>query len=187
MAGLGRKVWAAGDVLAAADVNGYLMDQAVMVFDDATARTAAIGTPTEGMMSYTKDDNAVQVYNGTAWAAVDTTTSSLNGTAIVYTVTASTATAYTLAATDNGKILQFTGGTTVITIGTATAMSSGGRVEILNDASAMTISAGTGVTLGGAGTAGTGVSFSVGSQYDGLGIIALGSNAYRVIGNISVV
>jgi len=34
MAGLGRKVFAAGEVLTAANVQGYLQDQAVMVFDE---------------------------------------------------------------------------------------------------------------------------------------------------------
>jgi hypothetical protein len=69
MAGLGRKVWGAGDVLAAADVNGYLMDQAVMTFADSAARTSAIGTPTQGMVSYLQDTSTLQVY-GTAWADV---------------------------------------------------------------------------------------------------------------------
>lgn len=69
MAGLGRKVWTAGEVLAAADVNGYLADQVVMVFDDAAARTSAIGTPAEGMMSYLKDIDQVQVYN-TEWSQI---------------------------------------------------------------------------------------------------------------------
>ena len=187
MAGLGYKVFAAGEVLTAANVNGYLMDQAVMVFDDSTARSSAIGTPTEGMMSYTKDDNAVQVYDGSSWTAVDTTISSINGTAVTYTLTASTATAYTLQASDNGKILQFTGGTTTITIGTATAMTAGQRVEFLNDTPSLTVAAGTGVTIGGAGTAGTGVSFTTGSQYTGFAVVALGSDAYRIIGNITAV
>jgi hypothetical protein len=38
MAGLGRRVFSAGEVLTAANVNGYLMDQSVMVFDDDAAR-----------------------------------------------------------------------------------------------------------------------------------------------------
>ena len=72
MAGLGRKVFSAGEVLTAANVNGYLMDQAVMVFDDATARSSAIGTPTAGMVSYLVDIAQVQAYGGTAigWTAI---------------------------------------------------------------------------------------------------------------------
>jgi hypothetical protein len=77
MAGLGRQVFTAGEVLTAADVNGYLMDQAVMVFADATARTAAIAAPTEGMVTYLSDTNVLYLYDGSAWEAVDTTASGL--------------------------------------------------------------------------------------------------------------
>ena len=42
-----------GQVLTAAQVDDYLMRQAVMRFDDATARTTALsGVLVEGMMSY---------------------------------------------------------------------------------------------------------------------------------------
>lgn len=67
MAGLGKKTFSDGEVLSAADVNGYLMDQSVMRFADSTARTAAIGTPTEGMVTYLDDVNQIEVYDGTAW------------------------------------------------------------------------------------------------------------------------
>jgi hypothetical protein len=186
MAGLGRKVWTAGEVLAAADVNGYLMDQTVMVFDDASARSSAIGTPTQGMLSYLKDTGQVEAY-GTAWAGIDTTVSSLNASAIINTLTASTATAYDVLDTDQGKVLQFTASTAVVTVGTATAFTAGQRVDILADSTDFTLSAGTGVTFSGAGTAGTALSFTVGAQYEALTVIGLGSDAYRIIGNISAV
>jgi len=67
MAGLGRKVFAAGDVLAAADVDGYLMDQTVMTFAGTAARSSAIGTASEGMYTYLSDTNDTQFYNGSAW------------------------------------------------------------------------------------------------------------------------
>ena len=66
MAGLGRKVFTAGEVLTAANVNGYLMEQSVMVFADEAARTSAIGTPSAGMMSFLVDIAQVQAYGGTA-------------------------------------------------------------------------------------------------------------------------
>ena len=70
MSGLGRKEFTAGEVLAASDVNGYLMDQSVMVFADEAARTSAIGTPTEGMFTYTSDDDAFEYWDGSAWQSV---------------------------------------------------------------------------------------------------------------------
>ena len=70
MAGLGRKVWSAGDVVAAADVQGYLQDQSVMVFADAGSRTTAISAPTEGMVTYLSDTNALEYYDGSAFVGV---------------------------------------------------------------------------------------------------------------------
>lgn len=69
-AGLGYKEFATGDVLTAADANGYLASQVVMVFASAAARTSAITSPQEGMISYLKDTNATEYYSGSAWAAV---------------------------------------------------------------------------------------------------------------------
>jgi hypothetical protein len=72
MAGAGYKLFATGDVLTASDVNTYLMQQTVMVFNDAAARTTALsGVVAEGMLSYLKDTNAVEVYNGSSWVASD--------------------------------------------------------------------------------------------------------------------
>jgi hypothetical protein len=70
MAGLGKKTFVAGEVLLAQDVNGYLMDQSVMVFGGTAARSSAIPTPTEGMMSYRTDDDVVEVFDGSAYVGV---------------------------------------------------------------------------------------------------------------------
>jgi hypothetical protein len=69
MAGLGRKTFNSGDVLNAADVQGYLMDQMVMVFDGTAERGSAIPTPSAGMVAYSTA-TGFQVYNGTAWVSV---------------------------------------------------------------------------------------------------------------------
>jgi hypothetical protein len=69
-AGLGYIEFATGDILTAAAANGYLASQTVMVFADATARTAAITSPQEGMFSYLKDTNATQYYSGSAWVSI---------------------------------------------------------------------------------------------------------------------
>lgn len=72
MAGAGFKTFNTGDVLTAADVNTYLMQQTVMVFADSAARTTALGANvSEGMLSYLKDTNQVEVYNGSSWVASD--------------------------------------------------------------------------------------------------------------------
>jgi hypothetical protein len=63
-----RKVFTAGEVLAAADVNSFLMDQTVMVFAGTAARGSAIGTATEGMYAHLNDTDTLTYYNGSAWA-----------------------------------------------------------------------------------------------------------------------
>lgn len=68
-AGLGFKTFTTGEVLTAADTNGYLM-QGVNVFASAAARSAAITSPQEGQMSYLKDTDSVESYSGSAWVAV---------------------------------------------------------------------------------------------------------------------
>jgi hypothetical protein len=67
----GYKDWSAGDILTAADLEDYTVKQSVMRFADASARTTALsGVLAEGMMSYLKDTNSVEVYDGSAWLGV---------------------------------------------------------------------------------------------------------------------
>jgi hypothetical protein len=67
-AGQGFKTFTTGEVLTAADVNGYLM-QGVLVFASEAARNAAITSPQEGQFAFTKDNNSLWYYTGSAWAA----------------------------------------------------------------------------------------------------------------------
>jgi hypothetical protein len=67
-AGLGFKTFTTGEVLTAADVNGYLM-QGVLVFASEAARNSAITSPQEGQFAFTKDTNSLWYYTGSAWAA----------------------------------------------------------------------------------------------------------------------
>jgi hypothetical protein len=71
-AGLGFKDFTTGEVLTAADVDGYLM-QGVWVFASAAARDAAVTSPQEGNFAYLKDTNVTTYYTGSAWANLDTT------------------------------------------------------------------------------------------------------------------
>jgi hypothetical protein len=68
MAGAGYNLFATGNVLTAAQVNTYLMQQSVMVFASSAARTTALsGVLAEGMVSYLQDTNSLEVYDGSAW------------------------------------------------------------------------------------------------------------------------
>jgi hypothetical protein len=207
MAGLGRKVFSPGDILAAADVQNYLQDQAVMVFNNATDRTTALGTAvSEGMVSYLKDTDALQVY-GTAWANVsqvgDITavtagtgltgggtsgdvTLNVNTATMVFGATAVSAAYTAVAGLDNGTIIVT--GTAAVTVTVPDVISTGDSINIIRDTSGtVTIAAGTGVTSwAGIGTAGTAVTFKIDQQYNGAQVIKTAANTYRVIGKITV-
>jgi hypothetical protein len=87
MAGAGYKLFATGDVLTAAQVNTYLMQQTVMVFASSAARTSALsGVLAEGMVSYLQDTNSLEVYDGSAWiGATGDITALTQGTGISIT------------------------------------------------------------------------------------------------------
>lgn len=64
---MSRKVFTAGEVLAAADVNSFLMDQTVMSFAGTAARGSAIPSPVNGMTTYLEDTKDLRIYDGSAW------------------------------------------------------------------------------------------------------------------------
>ena len=213
MAGAGYKIWSAGDVLAAAEVNTYLMEQAVMVFADSAARTSAIGTPTEGMVAFLKDTDALEYYDGSSWTGVsnpgditavtagtaltgggssgdvtldvDLAAIAINNTQITNTLTSSTATAYTLGTADAGIFLRFTDAA-AITVSTATDFAVGEQVQIFGDGTALTITT-DGATIAGAGTSVTAGTFTTGAQYEAVSIFCVDTDTYRIIGNITAV
>jgi len=65
-----RKVFTAGEVLAAADVNSFLMDQTVMSFAGTAARGSAIPTPVNGMTTYIENTRDLTIYDGSTWNGV---------------------------------------------------------------------------------------------------------------------
>lgn len=86
----GRKVWAADEVLSAADLNEYLGDQVITIFSSATARDSAMLTPIEGQTVYLQDSNVYQSWNGSAWVSLGNAVGTVpNAT---YALTAGTAT-----------------------------------------------------------------------------------------------
>jgi hypothetical protein len=175
MSGSGRKIWDVGVKLASADLNAYVSEQVIYYYEDAAARTAAIGTPSQGLMSYRADVNIVEGYNGTRWV-------NMNGKQELNT---QAGTAYAITTSDISRLVRFTSGSAVnVTLGTGIA-SPGERVEILQDgAGTVTLSAGTGVSIFGAGTAGTAYTLGL---YEAASIYCVSSNSYRVIGNVRAV
>jgi hypothetical protein len=74
-----------------------------MVFADAAARTSAITSPQEGMISFLKDTNATQYYSGSAWVSIDSgSTSPLTTKGDLYTYSTTDA---RLGVGSNGQVL----------------------------------------------------------------------------------
>jgi hypothetical protein len=122
-AGLGFKTFTTGEVLSAADVNGYLM-QGVLVFASAVARDAAITSPQEGQFAYLKDTNVTTYYTGSAWANVDSTgmTNPMTTTGdTIYSSSGSTPARLAIGST--GNVLTVAGG-----VPTWAAPAGGGKV-----------------------------------------------------------
>jgi hypothetical protein len=67
MAGAGFKDFVAGDVLTAAQVDTYLMQQSIMNFAGTAARASAITSPAEGYMTYLQDTDQLSYYDGSNW------------------------------------------------------------------------------------------------------------------------
>lgn len=124
-AGLGFKTFTTGEVLTAADTNGYLM-QGINVFATTAARDAAITSPQEGQFAFTKDTNGLWYYDGAAWVASGATGDiegvtagvgiSGGGTSGTVTVTNSMATTMTT----KGDLVPATGSGTFARLGVGT-------------------------------------------------------------------
>ena len=64
----GYREFQTGEILTSANVNEFLMEQAVLTFPDAAARTAALaGVLREGILTYNEDTAQLEVYDGTAF------------------------------------------------------------------------------------------------------------------------
>ena len=195
----GFRTWTPLEVITASNVQEYLQNQTVLYFDNASARSSAVTTPTEGMHSYLDDVELVEVYSDGSWVSANSvggtvagsqvvgaiTSATINATNVVNTLTNSTATAFTFASANQSQTVRFTSASNVTaTISTATSFTPGQRVDLLQDgAGTVTVVPGAGVTIAGRGTAGTAYALT---QYDGATIFCVDTNTYRIIGNVTV-
>lgn len=69
MTGGGFRTFSGGQTLTAADVQDFLMDQAVMNFAGTAARGSALPTPSEGMVAHI-GGGSLTVWDGSAWLNV---------------------------------------------------------------------------------------------------------------------
>jgi len=170
-AGLGFKDFTTGEVLTAADVDGYLM-QGIWVFASAAARDAAVTSPQEGNACYLKDTNQVLTYSGSAWVAV-----------LSISFNAQTA-AYTLVAGDAFKLVTVSD-TVSRTVTIPPSVFTAGQIINVQriGTGAVPFAAGAGVTI--TSTGATASAPTLRAQYSAASIICTASNTFTVLGDIA--
>jgi hypothetical protein len=168
------KVFANGFPLQASELNNFLMNQTVMVFASSAERASTLTAPTEGMITYLQDTNALQSYNGSAWVAVGQD-ATVSAGIIVTTVTDRSAN-YTLVAADENTFIRSTG--SAITITVPDVLNNGESVNFVQAGTGQITFAGSGVTINSADA-----NLKTAKQFAGATLTKLGG-AYYLIGNL---
>ena len=202
MAGAGYKLFTTGQVLTAAEVNTYLQEQVIMVFASATARTTALsGVLSEGMVSYLKDTNATEVYDGSAWVGIGNsgditgvTTGSdsgltggvTSGTAdlkLQLQFNAQTGTTYTLVVGDLNKLVTCSNASGITLTVPPSVFSAGNQIHIQQiGAGQVTFAQGAGVTI--TSTGATASAPKLRKQYSAATVICTASNTFTIVGDL---
>jgi len=165
------KIFANGNPLQASEINLNLMQQAIAVFTDATAREAAIATPVNGQFAYLTGTSNLTKYTGAAWE-----------NAIVIPDTGTTvseqATSRTIVAGDANSFIY---STAAITITVDDELAVGETINFVqNTADAITFAAGAGVTLNSKDDA-----LLTGGQFAGASITKKATNSYYLVGDLA--
>jgi hypothetical protein len=199
-AGLGFKTFTTGEVLTAADVNGYLM-QGILVFASAAARSSAIASPQEGQYSFLKDTNALEYYDGSNWVGapvgditgITTSTDSglsggvTSGTAVLrlkLEFDAETGTTYTLVAGNLNQLVTLNNASPITLTVPPSVFSAGDVINIAQiGAGQVTLAQGAGVTITSTGASASAPKLR--AQYSAASIICTASNTFLVVGDIA--
>ena len=165
------KVFANGNPLQASEINLNLMQQAIAVFTDATAREAAIAVPVNGQFAYLTGTSNLTKYTGAAWE-----------NAIVIPDTGTTvseqATSRAIVAGDANSFIY---ATAAITITVDDELAIGETINFVqNTADAITFAAGAGVTLNSKDAA-----LLTGGQFAGASITKKATNSYYLVGDLA--
>jgi hypothetical protein len=200
-AGLGFKTFTTGEVLTAADVNGYLM-QGILVFASEAARNSAITSPQEGQFAYTKDNNSLWYYTGSAWVAsgatgdiegITTGTDSglsggvTSGTAVLrlkLEFDAETGTTYTLVAGNLNQLVTLNNASPITLTVPPSVFSAGDVINIAQiGAGQVTLAQVAGVTITSTGASSSAPKLR--AQQSAASIICTASNTFLVVGDIA--
>jgi hypothetical protein len=163
------KIFANGNPLQASELNVNLMQQAIAVFTDATARDAAISVPVNGQFAYLTGTSNLTKYTGAAWE---------NAIADTGATVSEQATSRTITAADANNFIYATG---TITITVDDELAIGESVNFIqNTAGAITFAAGAGVTLNSKEAL-----LNTNGQFTGASLTKKATNSYYLIGDLA--
>jgi hypothetical protein len=176
--------------------------QGVLVFASEAARNSAITLPQEGQFAYTKDNNSLWYYTGSAWAAsgatgdiegITTGTDSglsggvTSGTAILrlkLEFDAETGTTYTLVAGNLNQLVTLNNASPITLTVPPSVFSAGDVINIAQiGAGQVTLAQGAGVTINSTGATATAPKLR--ARYSAASIICTASNTFLVVGDIA--
>jgi len=163
------KVFANGNPLQASEINLNLMQQAIAVFTDATAREAAIAVPVNGQFAYITGTSNLTKYTGAAWE---------NAIPNASPEVTEQATSRTITAADANNFIYATGS---ITITVDDELAIGESINFVqNTAGAITFAAGAGVTLNSKEAL-----LNTNGQFTGASLTKKATNSYYLIGDLA--
>jgi hypothetical protein len=140
-----------------------------MVFSNSTARTSAITSPNEGMLTWLEDVNKYQYYSGSAWVDLGDQPAGWSDKSANYSIVAA----------DLGTTIRSTSTAITITIDNVLTQQ-GDRIDFIQaGAGQITFAAGTGVTLSSADA-----KLKTAKQFAAASVVFGGSGVYYLIGNL---
>ncbi len=162
------KVFANGNPLQASELNDNLMQQAIAVFTDGTARDAAITSPVNGQFAYLTGTSALVKYDGSAWVSALP-----SGTTV-----SEQSTSRAITSADANSFIYATG---TITITIDDELEIGETINFIqNTSGAITFEAGSGVTLNSRDSL-----TDTNGQYSGASVTKKAANQYYLVGDLA--
>ena len=163
------KIFANGNPLQASELNTNLMQQAIAVFADSTARDAAISVPVNGQFAYLTGTSNLTKYTGAAWESAIADTS---------TTVSEQATSRTILAGDANSFIY---STAAITITVDDVLAVGETINFIqNDSNAITFAAGAGVTLNSSGG-----KLETNGEFSAASVTKKATNSYYLVGDLA--
>jgi hypothetical protein len=162
------KTFVNGFPLNASELNGFLMNQVIATFANATARDEAITSPAEGQVVYIENIASFKYWTGADWVDLVAPAGAVSNKTANYSTVAG----------DAGNTINSTGSAITITIDNNLTASQ--RIDFVQTGSGqITFAAGSGVTLNSKGA-----KLKTAGQYSAATVLCLASGSYLLVGDL---